>query len=71
MKYFIQFEGKEKLLVKCIFIAQIIITILLIKIAFRPIELYIDDIQLREIYSWQKQDSEEEESAARVEELLD
>ena len=71
MKYFIQFEGKEKLLVKCIFIAQIIIIILLIKIAFRPIELYIDDMQLREIYSWQKQDSKEEESAAKVEELLD
>lgn len=71
MKYFIQFEGKEKALVKCIIIAQVIIIILLIKIAFRPIELYIDNIQLREICSWQKQDSKEEENVAKAEELLD
>lgn len=66
MKYLIQFEGKEKLLIKCIFFAQIVIILLLFKIAFRPIELYIDDEQLKEIYSWQKQNLLEEESMVRV-----
>lgn len=71
MKYFIQFEGKEKLLVKCIFVAQLIIILLLCKIAFRPIDLYIDDAQLKELYSWQRQDSSEGEIAVKVGKSLD
>lgn len=71
MKYFIQFEGKEKLLIKCIFIAQVIIILLLCKLVFRPIDLYISDEQLKELYSWQRQDLNEKGNAARVENLLD
>ncbi len=71
MKYFVQFEGKEKLLIKCIFVAQIIIILLLCKIVFRPIDLYIDDAQLKELYSWERQDLGEKESAAKAERSLD
>jgi len=71
MKYFIQFEGKEKLLIKCIFIAQLIIILLLCKIVFRPIDLYIGDEQLKEFYSWQKQDSGEKENVGKAAKSLD
>lgn len=71
MKYYVQFEGKEKLLIKCIFIAQLIIILLLCKIVFRPIDLYIGDEQLKEFYSWQKLDLSEEENVAKVEKSLD
>ena len=44
MKYFLQLEGNEKLFVKIIIIAQIIITILLITLLMieRPIDLYLE-----------------------------
>lgn len=70
MKYFIQFEGKEKLLIKCIFIAQVIITILLIKMVFRPIELYINNEQSKEIAVWlaNELNSNDAENVEKVEE---
>lgn len=68
MKYFLQFEGKERLLLKAIFVAQIIIIILLFKIAFRPIELYINNKQLKEILIWQayELDSNVEENEGKA-----
>ncbi len=73
MKYFVQFEGKEKLWVKFIIIVQIVITLLLVKIAFRPVELYIDDKQLKEIVVWlaKEQDSSELVSTENEELLSD
>lgn len=71
MKYFVQFEGREKLLIRCILLAQIIIILLLCKVVFRPIDLYIGDEQLKEIYSWEKRDLNEKENAAKAGKSLD
>lgn len=60
MKYFLQFEGREKLLLKCIFVAQIAIIGLLICFCLRPNYLYIDDEQLKELYSWRANQNSEE-----------
>jgi len=49
MKYFLQFEGNEKLVVKVISMFLVIIIILLVKITFteRPIDLYLTDDKLQ------------------------
>jgi len=49
MKYFIQFSGNEKLIVKSIIIFQIIITILLTALLIRedPIDVYFENEQLQ------------------------
>lgn len=52
MKYFLQFEGREKLLLKVIVVMQIIIIILLAWVCMRPNYLYIGDEQLKETLIW-------------------
>lgn len=52
MKYFIQFEGKEKVWVKLIIILQIAITILLIALLLREPYLYITDKQVNRIIEY-------------------
>lgn len=73
MKYFLQLEGRERLLIKCVFVLQVIIIGLVLWNCARPNYLYIDTEQLKEIYSWQKQNSEEhrQKKTAKAEESLD
>ncbi len=44
MKYFIQFEGNEKLIIKIVLVLLVVVIILLCKIAFveRPVYVEVD-----------------------------
>lgn len=61
MKYFIQFEGKEKLLLKVIFILQLIIITSIFWLCARPNYLYIGDEQLKEALIWLENELSSEE----------
>ena len=75
MKYFLQFEGREKLLLKVIVVMQIIIIIFLFWLCIRPNYLYIGDEQLKEALIWLENESNLEEhpqiEKVKVEEQLD
>ncbi len=50
MKYFIQFEGNEKLIIKIVLVLLVIIIFLLCKIAFTERPIYVE----MEASLWQK-----------------
>ena len=46
MKYFLKFEGQEKLLIKFILVSQVIVIVLLIMVAMDVPDLHLSDNQL-------------------------
>ena len=78
IKFWVQISGNGKRVFYAVLVSFLIIIILLTKIAFRPIELYIDDealkrvvIDVRQELLWQSIDLKEEGKEAKAVELFD